>query len=201
MAPSIRRKTTMKTISLTNSSRKALVDDRWHELLMDYEWHEQIGKNTSYAYREVENADGTKTRILMHREIMGLEPGDERQVDHTEGNGLMNLASKLRIATRSQNQANRGLFRNSTSGYKGVSPHRASGKWQAHAGFNGRVIYLGLFTSEVEAAVAYNEAAQALHHEFARLNPIPTELDPGPERVEHIRRQVTAKIAERTGGT
>ena len=62
----------------------------------------------------------------------------------------------LRPATRAQNGQNRqGAQRNSKSGVRGVSWHRATGKWCAQAMLDRKLHYLGLFTdlSDAEAVV------------------------------------------------
>lgn len=58
--------------------------------------------------------------------------------------------------------------------YKGMT--FGYGKWQAKIRVDGKVISLGAYATEVEAARAYNEAAKRLHCEFAWLNPIPDEV-------------------------
>ncbi len=61
-----------------------------------------------------------------------------------------------RWATNSQQQQNKGLARNNTSGYKGVSQVR-SGKYQANLNNKGVYYYIGTFKTKIEAVEAYNE--------------------------------------------
>ena len=73
----------------------------------------------------------------------------------------------LRVATRSQNQANRrgwGRF------LKGVSFDPRRNKYVAAIKFAGRCKTIGRFNSEVEAHAAYVGAAKKVHSEFARAN-------------------------------
>jgi hypothetical protein len=42
----------------------------------------------------------------------------------------------------------------------------------ARIGLNGKIIHIGYFTSEVEAAKAYNEKAIEYYGEFANLNKV-----------------------------
>lgn len=98
-------------------------------------------------------------------------------VDHINGDGLDNRRANLRPATPSQNSANRGPASNNTSGYKGVSLYRRTGRWRASVGIDGAQHHLGYFTEPIDAARAYDAAA--LHHfgEFARLNFLLTDGD------------------------
>jgi len=89
-------------------------------------------------------------------------------VDHRDGNSTNNRWSNLRRATPSQNTANSRRSRLNTSGYKGVSWYRRSGRWLAVIGKHGRLIYLGLFDTPEAAHAAYVEAARKLFGEFAR---------------------------------
>lgn len=75
----------------------------------------------------------------------------------------------LRPATHGQNTANQRKRSDNASGFKGVSLHSRTGKWQAHVRARGEHRYLGLFASAEEAAIAYRVAAAELHGEFARL--------------------------------
>lgn len=96
------------------------------------------------------------------------------QIDHINHNRLDNRLCNLRLASRSQNMANTRLRTINTSGFKGVSWHKASGKWQAQFEFRGPGIRkgyaLGLYTSREEAARAYDRAAVAQWGEFAETN-------------------------------
>ena len=90
------------------------------------------------------------------------------QIDHENRNKADNRIENLRIATKSQNQAN--VVKPNATGRKGVKMCR--GKPQAQIKLNGKHIHLGTFDTLDEAAHAYNKAAIRLHGEFAVLNPI-----------------------------
>lgn len=60
----------------------------------------------------------------------------------------------------------------SKTGYKGVSFHKASGKYRACIEVNKKHIHLGLFVCKLEAAKAYNKAAKEHFGEFAKLNEV-----------------------------
>lgn len=95
----------------------------------------------------------------------------DKFVDHKDGNQLNNQRFNLRLCTLSENQHNqRNFHQNTSSRYKGVHWNRARGKWHVQIGVNGKRLYLGLFSSEEAAALAYNEAAIKYHREFASLN-------------------------------
>ncbi len=103
-------------------------------------------------------------------------PNSHAFVDHTDHNKLNNNVGNLRWCTRSEN--NRNTTKRSdtmSSSYKGVSWFKHQRKWCARIYVNCKRQCLGYFDSEVQAAVAYNNAA--IHHftEFACLNTIPIE--------------------------
>lgn len=97
-------------------------------------------------------------------------------VDHIDRNSLNDKIENLRAATSSQNGKNRTSNKGSTSKYLGVClDSERVGKWRAALQIRkGRIIFLGRYTSETEAAIAYNEAAKIHHGEFANLNIIET---------------------------
>ena len=121
-------------------------------------WYAMTGKNGL--------PDGMSR--LMHRHIAAVSPGE--CVDHVDGNGLNNLRENIRCATRSQNNQNSRRRRDSSSGYKGVYFHRASGKWMARVGINGKHRYLGLYDTALKAAVAYDACVVSNFGEFAKTN-------------------------------
>jgi len=89
------------------------------------------------------------------------------EIDHKDSNTLNDNISNLRQATKSQNQANRRLGRNSTTGSKGVYRAATPGKWIAKIGFSGRKRHLGTFATKELAETAYIEAAKTFFGEFA----------------------------------
>ena len=131
-----------------------------------YRWCAAKDKRNLYAQALVRKAESGRKTLGMHRLLM---PATE-DVDHRDGNGLNNRRTNLRSATDSQNRANSRKPILCTSDFKGVSWHKATKKWQGRIRVNDRKIYLGIFTSELDAARAYDAAALQHFGEFARLN-------------------------------
>jgi hypothetical protein len=148
----------------------AFVDDEDYELVSKYNWSAYEDSNgmvyaICYTTRYSRN-------IRMHRLIMNAPDGMD--VDHADRDGLNNRRSNLRLATRSQNNANSVVSRNSKSGYKGVCLDSYTGRWKASIMVDYKHIHLGRFDTKEEAAMAYDKAAVAAFGEFARTN-FPTE--------------------------
>lgn len=99
----------------------------------------------------------------------GSFPPPDREIDHRNGRRASDRFPNLRLATDSQNQANRMVTR-SSSGQKGVSFHRQKQKMKFRAKLraNGKTRHLGLFDTREAAAAAYWEAAQQAFGRFAR---------------------------------
>lgn len=91
-------------------------------------------------------------------------------VDHENGITTDDRIKNLRAATRLQNSTNRRSAKNSFSKYLGVCWHKCTQKWITKIRVNGKDIHLGLFMTEIAAALAYNKAAVKYHGEFANLN-------------------------------
>lgn len=161
----------MKTIPL-NQGKVALVDDSEFEQLSRFRWF--VVKSRSkhhvrwYAKRNPTIANHNRIVVLMHRQILGLEPGT--YCDHRNHNGLDNRRENLRPATRAQNNGNQRKAPGTSSRYKGVSWNKNASKWIANIKINGRSKYLGYFTTEQAAAAAYDRAALIHFGEFALTN-------------------------------
>lgn len=139
----------------------ALVDEADFEMLSHWKWHAHANRPTRfYAYAVI----GHFAQVSMHRMVLLPSPGE--QVDHVNGDRLDNRRCNLRIASCSQNNANR----KPAGRFKGVGPGRWANRWTANIDFNGKRHYLGDFKSPLAAALAYDHAARELHGEFARLN-------------------------------
>jgi hypothetical protein len=142
-----------------------LIDEDEYEHLSSYFWCAQgpMGDGRFYATRK----EGSQL-IYMHREILGLLPGDPRQGDHRKPNSTLdNRKSNLRIATQLQNTWNSRTRRNSSTGLKGAYPYYRGG-FYSHITVNKKVIYLGHFQTAEDAHATYCDAAVKYHGEFAR---------------------------------
>ena len=153
----------MKQIALTQGMF-ASVDNKYFDWLNQYKWYAHKNTNTYYAYRN----KNYKT-IAMHRMILGLAHGDKRKTDHRDHNGLNNQECNLRICTDSQNQHNRRVSWGKSK-YKGVAWNKSSKKWQAQIKYNNQEYYLGVYTTQEEAAKAYDIKAKKLFGNYAYLN-------------------------------
>lgn len=155
----------MKHIPLTRGY-EAVVDDADYEAIMAAgPWRANVQAHNVYALREIPRTDGRWSTQYLHRFLTGWT-----LTDHRDHDGLNNRRENLRPATRTQNNANQRLRRDSSSGFKGVTWHKRADRWEAQIKSGRRKIYLGLFDSIEEAAHAYDVAARELFGEFAHLN-------------------------------
>lgn len=159
-----------KLIPLT-LGKFAVVDDDDYERLCGYRWLAHRSSRTFYASRKYRNST-----IHMHRRIMNAPKG--MVCDHINHNGLDNRKSNLRICTARQNSYNQRPHTDCVSRYKGVHWLPEQKKWKSRVRKDGKTYDLGLFDSEITAAVAYDLKADELFGEFACLN-FPKVLD-GP---------------------
>jgi hypothetical protein len=158
----------------TSKGEEIFVDDCDGDLAK-YMWY--VG-NRGYAQRQTKRIHGKQDTLLMHRVILerklgrNLLPEHREEVDHCDLQKLNNCRYNLRIASGSQNKYNIKKYGVRSSTYKGVCWREQNQKWQSQIAANGKLIYLGCFKDEVEAAKAYNVAALKYHGEYARLNDV-----------------------------
>lgn len=96
--------------------------------------------------------DGRQVWILLHRELLGLSHGDIREGDHIDRDRLNNRRCNLRVATKTINRQNRAALAGSSSQHRGVGWDKRRSKWAAYARKDGRMLNLGRFDDELEAA-------------------------------------------------
>jgi len=90
-------------------------------------------------------------------------------IDHIDGVTSNNKWSNLRQATPSQNAQNRRLYKNNTSGHKGICYHPGKKKWIAV--LRAKEQKLSKAFKELEQAVEWMKQARlAMHGEFARFS-------------------------------
>lgn len=155
----------MKLIK-SSSGHMAKVSDEDYENLSAYKWN-TLKKKSRIEGRYFTTTVGYKN-IYMHRMIMGAPNGQE--IDHINGDPSDNRRENLRVATRSQNCANRRDYK-SKSGFRGVhSSRNKSNAWSARITLNGVAKTGGTFRTAEEAARRYDEMAQEAFGAFAILN-------------------------------
>jgi hypothetical protein len=130
----------------------ALVDAADAEAVGAYRWSMS---DQGYAVRYT-GPRGKQLVVRMHRELLGLMPGDGVYVDHVSGDKLDNRRVNLRVCTHAENQQNRHDLP-----HRGASRHAQCNRWVAQATLAGKHHYLGLFATRAEAA----EVAAAFRRE------------------------------------
>jgi hypothetical protein len=142
-----------------------VVDAPLYDWLNDYTWYAFYSKDVKshYAARAIWE-DGKVKHIFMHRQIIGLPSDDKRQGDHQDRDTLNNTGANLRPATIAQNAANKR--RTKTQWLRGAH-------FNKHGGFSSRIsvgnksVYIGRFSTEMGAHLAWLEEAKKLHGKFA----------------------------------
>tara|TARA_R110000796_G_scaffold4493_5_gene17431 strand:- start:3442 stop:3972 length:531 start_codon:yes stop_codon:yes gene_type:complete len=121
-----------------------------------------FGYENGRGYKQV--GIGNKM-FLMHRLIakaLLLDFLDYLEVDHIDGDKANNNANNLRMATRSdQLRAHMTKRKGCSSRYRGVTWDNAMGKWKAQCSIDNRIKYIGLFTTEVDAALSRDAYAHS----------------------------------------
>ncbi len=137
----------MKTIYLLHGE-SCLVDDNDFITLVGELWYKD---ERGYAMAKINGKN-----MRMHRVIM--QALESQEIDHKDRNKLNNQRNNLRFATRSENCFNTKVRVDSTSGFKGVNFHKASGKWRVNLGTQ----YIGLFET-LEKAIEARKSVEKGH--------------------------------------
>lgn len=128
----------------------------------------EAGSISDMGYIVIE-IDGWPLRGHRVAGVMMTGTWPNERLDHKNRSRADNRWDNIRPASASNNNHNRGIQKNNTSGFKGVSRHRSS--WRAHIKINGKGISLGSFPTPESAFAAYRDAAIRLHGEF-----VPAEI-------------------------
>tara|TARA_B100000767_G_scaffold127438_1_gene121351 strand:- start:114 stop:575 length:462 start_codon:yes stop_codon:yes gene_type:complete len=103
---------------------------------------------------------------LAHRLIFKFVHGYLPDIlDHRDGNKMNNNIANIRPATNQENQRNRGISDNNTSGVTGVNYH--INKWRAYIYIDGQYVDLGRFLVKDLAVEARRRAEKAYFGDYA----------------------------------
>lgn len=137
-----------------------------------------------YIRITIENVNYSAHRLAWFY-VYGVWP--KGQIDHINGDKSDNKIINLREASNSQNNQNKKVRKDSSTGIKGVSFDKRKNKYRAAIKVDGAQISLGSFKTPEEAHAAYCRAAEQHFGEFANFG----QLQPAQEIL--LRRQALAR--------
>ena len=141
-------------VKLSNTEEPMICDiDDW-ERLKKYTWCK-----SHYGYATANTTEnGKRKTIKFHIEVLGKKNG--MVIDHIDRNPLNNKKDNLRFVEQRVNSINCGIYKNNTSGIKGVKRRSDTGKWSANIMVKYKNISLGCIDTKPEAKVAREKAEQ-----------------------------------------
>jgi hypothetical protein len=173
-----------RRISVHMGTRRAIVSDEDYESLRQWTWwlkpSGHIRRKLLAAERRLYNISATSIgkQIFQNR---GIQIPHGMSIDHINRNPLDNRIENLRLASQFQQTLNQGPYSNGSVGYKGVSISKGKFVAQFGCGRSGSYKHIGTFTTDKEAARAYDHHVWGLyrdteHAPFVYLN-FPNEVD------------------------
>lgn len=143
-------------------------------VLVDKEDYSEISKFKWYAHNgyiySTPTINGKKIHLAMHRFILKITNRDIF-VDHINRNKSDNRKCNLRPCNCLENSRYGSNKVRGISKYRGVSKSLNPLKpWRAYYRNNKKYKFLGNYSTQEEAALAYNKAVAIHYGEFANLN-------------------------------
>lgn len=121
-----------------------------------------ISHNGYYRIKLYGKSYFTHRLVVLHK--TGVLPDDDMHVDHIDRNPSNNRWDNLRVTTRLQNMKNKGVYKTSKTGYRGV--RQVGDKFEARMKHDNVRYYLGRHDTAEDASEAYEALAKELHGEF-----------------------------------
>lgn len=148
-------------IGFTNNTKKEFYFDlEDYDLIKNYCWCETVAAN---GYHFLCAWDKTLKQIVKMHWVLGC-----KGYDHHDRNALNNRRSNLVPCTTQENNRNRSLHKNNTSGFTGVYWSKSANKWIAKITVKEEGdIYLGSYYDKNDAIKARLRAEYNLFKEFA----------------------------------
>lgn len=143
-------------IGYTSNGYKFYFDKEDFDKIKDYCWYKG---SKGYLLANINH-----TSIRLHRLLLN-EPN--LPIDHINHKVNDNRKCNLRVCTYSENNYNRRIQSNNTSGVVGICWHNKSKKWFARITVNKETISLGLFDDLEEAKEARKKAEVKYFKDFA----------------------------------
>jgi hypothetical protein len=172
-------KTNYYEVIVDNSDSRFKIDIEYLELLKKCRWisEKHIKNNNIFEYLTTCTLDDKN--IYFHKEIMKneiykykLEHEYDKQiiVDHINGDTTDNRKQNLRVRTQSENNMNKTIQCNNTSGIVGVSWDKNAKMWVSHIAINKKRIRFGSFYYLRNAVKSRIKAEEKYFGEHAFIN-------------------------------
>jgi len=158
-----------KFIQITQG-KKVLVDDDIYEKYKDVPFHASKAKTKFYA-RTSRTLMEHSVRTYLHHLVIGLPTSKQWMICFKDGNTLNCTKQNLQYIRHSDNTQRKSKTqknRKKSSKYLGVSFIPA--RYTARIKFDGKIINIGSYKTEKEAAIAYDAYAKKLFGDKAKLN-------------------------------
>lgn len=139
-----------------------------YDKIKDHCWHFHPS-GYLYTNTKIDDSHKKRTNLKLHRVILGLTKFED-VADHIHGENSRfdNRKSNLRIATRRQNNTNRKISSNNTTGITGVYYKKDFNKWYANINVGiCKTKFLGYFENKEDAIKARKEAEKKYYGEYA----------------------------------
>ncbi|MET7041037.1 HNH endonuclease [Clostridium botulinum] len=144
-------------IGIDSKGEQFTFDKCDYEFIKQYCWY--VDKTGYVVYKD------KKGTHYLHRVLMKAKIG--QFIDHINNNKKDNRRENLRFATQQQNNFNKSIQNNNTSGIVGVRYDKSVNKWIAYIGYNNKNIRLGAFKNKKDAIKVRKEAEKKYFGEFA----------------------------------
>lgn len=134
--------------------------------------HMRGGGYATVSLMTREEGEATPCKLSVHRVvakafITNPDPHTKTWVNHKDFNRTNNRADNLEFVNPKENARYRSMMSNNTSGVTGVYLNKPTGKWMAYIRNEGKMSFLGLYTTKEEAEFVRLGAAAELFGDHA----------------------------------
>lgn len=155
-------------IGYTSKGEEFYFDLEDYKLIRNYCWHVHTDGYIRTCY-DMKISDGKRKNLyIMLHQLLSQKYGYGEEPDHINGKPYDNRKQNLRSSIHEQNMKNCKMYKNNTSGHKGVYFSKREGKWKATININKRQTHLGTFSNYEDAVLCREKAERNYYKEFNR---------------------------------
>lgn len=155
-------------IGFTSKGEKFYFDLEDFELINKYCWHYHTDGYIRTCCGQYIKDDKQKNEYLMLHQLLSEKYGFGEEPDHINGDPWDNRKENLRASIHEQNMKNCKIYKNNTSGHKGVYFSKRENKWKASININKKQVHLGTFVNYSDAVLCREIAERKYYKEFNR---------------------------------